>query len=43
MFLTGTILRQIAQSTPALTRPARRPDFEKMGYRAVLSRRQCHR
>jgi hypothetical protein len=38
MFLSGTILRQIAQPTPALTRPARRPVLEKERYQHVLSR-----
>jgi hypothetical protein len=33
MFLSGTILRQIAHATPALTRPARRRDLEKIRFR----------
>jgi hypothetical protein len=41
MFLSGTILRQIAQSTPALTRPARRRDSEKLGFWPALPRWQC--
>jgi hypothetical protein len=32
MFLSGTILRQIAQPTPALTRPTRRWASEKVGF-----------
>jgi hypothetical protein len=38
MFLSGTILRQIAQPTPALTRPTRRPVLEKMRRQLVMAR-----
>jgi hypothetical protein len=38
MFLSGTILRQIAQPTPALTRPTRRPVLEKMRLQHVMAR-----
>jgi hypothetical protein len=37
MFLSGTILRQIAQPTPALTRPTRRPVLEKMRLQLVMA------
>ena len=40
MFLSGTILRQIAHATPALTRPARRRDLEKIGFRLRCQWRQ---
>ena len=36
MFLSGTILRQNAQPTPALTLPARRQAAEKMGLQSAL-------
>jgi hypothetical protein len=47
MFLSGTILRQIAHATPALTRPARRRDLKKARFRLAFLRclwrrsRQC--
>ncbi len=41
MFLSGTILRQIAHPSPALTRPARRSDLEKLGFRPAMRRHQC--
>ena len=40
MFLTGTILRQIAHPPPALTRPTRRSDLENPDFRRAMPRYQ---